>query len=104
MIDALRALHRRFGAGDIPLAEADAPGLPDGWAIVTRRWGAGSWDALIRTPQGGCAGWRLADPFASTERKAIRRATEEIARHRAGCRWCHRTVTVTEWRPTEMGA
>jgi hypothetical protein len=88
MIEALRALHRRYGAGDIPLAEADVADLPAGWAIVTRRWGAGSWDALITGPDGGCIGWRLGDPFASSERKAVRRATEEIARHRADCRWC----------------
>lgn len=82
-LDELAALHVRYGAAGVDLAAAVAPDLPPGWLIVTRRWAFRCWDALIQPPDDGPIGWRLADPFATSKRKAVQRATAEIRVHLA---------------------
>ena len=82
-LDDLTTMHAHYGAADATLAQTTAPGIPTGWSIVTRRWAYRYWDALIIPPIDGPLGWRLADPFAKSRRKAIRRAVTEIRTHLA---------------------
>jgi len=74
----LRLTHLRYGAPGVGLNAEDIRGLPEGWRIVTRRWGFRRWDALIRPPAPK-VGWGLgAANMTRTRRGAIKRARAEI--------------------------
>lgn len=81
-IQSMRDLHARYRSM-ADLGDPSSEGMPEGWRFTPCRWGWRCWSGYITPPPNTGAGWRLADPFAKSERKARRRARLEIEQHLA---------------------